>query len=125
MKTDEMIAKDLEKQIKLKTDEMTAKDLENEIKQKIEVENKNALKALKDEQRKELKLLRAELAKKKRQEFAKTVDEVGIYFISKFDKDGHHNDSMTAEDYKGKIDRLIEFYKSNKDRTNANETREY
>lgn len=91
---------------------MTAKELEAQIKQKIEVENKKALDALKAQQHEELKHLRAELAKKKRQEFAKTVDEVGKYLISKFDKDGRHNSDMTTDDYKTEIDKMIEFYQA-------------
>ncbi len=94
---------------------MTAKELEAQIQQKIDVDFKNALTALKTEQKEELKALRAELAKKKRQEYAKTVDEVGRYLISKFDKDGHHNYDMTAHDYIVWIDDMINFVKTHQD----------
>ncbi len=104
----------------MKANDMTVKELEEQIKQKIEVDNINAIKALKAEQKEELKVLRAELAKKKRQEFAKTVDDVGIHVVKKFDIDGHHNHDMTTEDYISWIDNLVEFYESH-----TKENREY
>ena len=96
----------------MKKKELTAKELEEQIKNKIEVDNKNAINALKAQQQEELKNLRAELAKKKRQEFAQMVDDVGKYFISKYDIDGRHNTDMTTEDYKTEIDKMIEFYQA-------------
>lgn len=96
----------------MKKNELTAKELEAQIKQKIEVENKDELNALKAKQQAELKALKAELAKKKRQELAKTIDEVGKHFIRKFDVEGHHNSDMTADDYKKEIDAMFAFYQS-------------
>ena len=91
----------------MKTSEMTAKQLEAEIKRKVEVDNKNALDALRTKQQEELRNLRAALAKKKRQEFSALVDELGKYLISKFDIEGCHNPDMSADDYKEWLDELI------------------
>lgn len=96
----------------MKKNELTAKELEALIKQKVEVEYKDKMKALKAEQQAELKTMKAELAKKKRQELAKTIDEVGKHFMSKFDVKGHHNQKMTADDYKKEIDAMFAFYQS-------------
>ena len=96
----------------MKKNELTAKELEALIKQKVEVENKDELNALKAKQQAELKSMKAELAKKKRQELAKTIDEVGKHFISKFDVKGHHHPTMTADDYKKEIDAMFAFYQA-------------
>ena len=96
----------------MKKNERTAKELEALIKQKIEVEYKDEMRALKAEQQSELKSMKAELAKKKRQELAKTIDEVGKYLMSKFDVKGHHHPTMTTDDYKKEIDAMFAFYQS-------------
>ena len=88
---------------------MSAREIEAMIVQKVEKDNKDAIAALRAKQQEELKVLRATLAKKKRQEFRMTVDEVGKYVIGKFDKDGHHNTEMTTDDYKKWIDEMIAF----------------
>ena len=93
----------------MKTSEMSARELEALITKRVEKDNKDALNALKAKQLEELRSLRAALAKKKRQEYQDTVNEVGKYLISKFDKDGHHNMDMTADDYKRWLDEMIVF----------------
>ena len=93
----------------MKKNEMTAAELERLITQRVEKDNKEALNALKAQQREELKNMRAELAKKKRQEYANLVKEVGTHLISKFDVDGHHNPDMQAADYRIWIDEAFDF----------------
>lgn len=93
----------------MKTSEMSAKELEALITKKVEKDNKDALNALRSKQLEELRTLRATLAKKKRQEYSNTVNEVGKYLVGKFDKDGRHNPDMTADDYKCWLDEMIVF----------------
>lgn len=86
---------------------MSAKQLEDLIKQKTEIDNKEALEALKTKQREELKQLRAELEKKKRQEKAQKVNEVGKYFMGKFKGD------LTTEQYIEWVDKLCACWRQN------------
>lgn len=81
---------------------MTASELEALIKQKEEIDNKQALNALKQKQRDEMKDLRSELAKKKRQERAELVKNVGEAFMKVF-----NNKNMTLDDYTKWIDNFV------------------
>ncbi len=103
-----------------KEPEMTAKEIEDLINRKITSENKNALDALRKQQREELKDLRAKLAKKKRQEAAQMVDDIGNYFISKFDMEGRRNPKMQTADYLKWIDTLVNFYNQNHQQSQQN-----
>lgn len=91
----------------MKKKEMTAQELEALIKQKTEIDNKQALNALKEKQREEIKDLRARLANAKRQEKARLANDVGEEFMSVFS-----NKNMTFVQYKEWIHKFVECWNS-------------
>ncbi len=86
-------------------------ELEEMLKRKVEIENKDALEALKAKQRQELKDIRAEVARKKRFERKHMAENVGKYVIGKFDPATNSAfKNMSTEDYCQWVDRFIIIY---------------
>ena len=84
----------------MRKQDMTIEQIEELIKQKVEIDNKQALENLRAKQREEMKALRAELTKKRRQEKSRQESEVGKYFIGKF------NSNLTTKQYIDWVDKL-------------------
>ena len=87
----------------------SVEELEALIKQKTEVDNKEALNALRKKQRDELKELRKELHKQKQQEKEKLTKEVGDFVINKLLPKNENGDS-DFEYYHNWLKSLVSFW---------------
>ena len=90
--------------------EMSLRELEELLKHIIEVDNKDEIEALRAKQRQRVKNVRAEVTRKKRLERKHMAENVGKYFIGKFDQKSDAFQNMITEDFCRWVDKFVSIY---------------